>query len=317
MLFIDAQIRNEKLPNAFTLARHLEVSRKPIVRDLDFMRHRLGLPIKFNPVKNGYEYSRETVHFPLLKVTANELLALCISRQALEQFRDTPLIVPLRNAFEKIAGQLRDDFTISWDDLQFNFSLKKTGAAFVTAEIFDLTSRAVLERRELEFEYKKLSSRVYEKRVIQPYHLACIEGQWYIFGLDIDRQKIRTFVLTRIRSASLTCKRFRRPQDFSIQELLKNSFGVVEGSKLLHIRLRFGSFAAVMIRERRWHHSQQIEEMPNGGLVLNLRLDSLLEVEPWILSWGPRVEVLAPEELRWSVAKAHYDASLRYKKIRR
>src|SRR4051812_40630886 len=53
-------------------------------------------------------------------------------------------------------------------------------------------------------------------RRVQPYHLGCIENQWYVFGFDLVRQQIRTFALPRTRKVRDTRTGFRRPADFSI-----------------------------------------------------------------------------------------------------
>jgi CRISPR-associated endonuclease/helicase Cas3 len=66
--------------------------------------------------------------------------------------------------------------------------------------------------------------------------------------------------------------------------------------------LQFNSDAAPYVRERTWHASQEIESGPDGGLSLHLRIAEPLEMLPWIRSWGPQVEVLAPGWLRERVA---------------
>jgi predicted DNA-binding transcriptional regulator YafY len=57
-------------------------------------------------------------------------------------------------------------------------------------------------------------------------------------------------------------------------------------------------FAAQLVRERVWHHSQKIKELREGGLELQLQLGSLEEIERWVLSWGDQAEVLEPAKLR-------------------
>ena len=52
------------------------------------------------------------------------------------------------------------------------------------------------------------------------------------------------------------------------------------------------------IRERQWHPSQQIEELPSGGLILRLRVGGVDEVKRWIMGYGYHAEVLQPESLR-------------------
>lgn len=312
MLRIDAQIRAGKYPNSFTLAAGLEVSRKTIVRDIAFMRHRLDLPIEFDPVRNGYFYSAAAGPIPLLNVTSGELLALFIARQALEQYRGTPFLAPLRKALEKITSHSAEEFSFSWDDLQNGFSFGSAGLAAVQPDVFDAASRAVLERREIEFEYQKLGSPRHEPRSLQPCHLACIGGQWYLFGHDPSRGAIRTFALTRMRSARVTRRGFTRPASFSLSAFLRDSFGVVEGKKPQTVRIRFTARAARLVRERVWHHSQKITSAPGGGIILELRLGSLLEIQPWILSWGPQAEVLAPAQLRSAVRAAFRAAARLY-----
>lgn len=57
---IDRAIRAGEYPNARTIADRLEVSRRTIQRDIDFMRDRLDAPLVFDAKRNGYTYQRST-----------------------------------------------------------------------------------------------------------------------------------------------------------------------------------------------------------------------------------------------------------------
>jgi len=48
------------------------------------------------------------------------------------------------------------------------------------------------------------------------------------------------------------------------------------------------------VSERQWHPSQKLKPLAGERVELSLELSSLREIERWVLSWGPRVEVLAP-----------------------
>jgi proteasome accessory factor B len=132
---------------------------------------------------------------------------------------------------------------------------------------------------------------------VQPYHLASIENQWYLFGHDLERAQLRTFALPRMRDVRLTSKRFQRPADFSIGKILRGSFGAHSGKKKYKIKLEFDSFAARLVAERQWHESQRLQTKRDGSVILELELTGLEEIERWILSWGDHVRVLAPAEL--------------------
>ena len=72
--------------------------------------------------------------------------------------------------------------------------------------------------------------------------------------------------------------------------------------------LRFvDAAAAKRVMETNWHPSQHLETQPDGSLVLTLDVGGLLEITPWLLSWGASVEVLEPPSLRDSIARIARD----------
>ena len=136
-----------------------------------------------------------------------------------------------------------------------------------------------------------------EVRRVRPYHLACVGNQWYLFGYDLMRRDMRKFVPARMRHLAVKATRFERPKDFSIDKVLKGSFGVFSGGELVRIRIWFARSRAQLIRERKWHHSQKIKELGKGEIELSLELSSFAEIVPWILSWGEHARAIAPGAL--------------------
>ena len=67
------------------------------------------------------------------------------------------------------------------------------------------------------------------------------------------------------------------------------------------VKLQFAPVAARYIREKNWHESQKIEELPDGGCILELVTQSLDEMQRWVLTFGCDVTVLEPKELVQSV----------------
>ena len=261
------------------------------------MRDRLGLPIEYDPLRVGFYYSEAVASFPSIEVSEGEVAALFVAQKALAQYRGTPFERPLRSAFRKIADSLKERVSFSWSDLEEAISFHSAGASVADLELFETVSQAVLRSVELELEYRKLSGSAYEARRVRPFHIACLENQWYLFAEDLERKQLRTFALPRMRKVRATNKRFRRPADFSITKVLSGSFGVFAGGKKHHIRLKFDAFAARLVGERTWHESQKIRESADGSLVLELDLGGLEEIERWVLSWGSHVRVLEPKQL--------------------
>jgi len=303
MMQMHAQLQARKFPNCRKLAHELEVSSKTIQRDIEFMRDRLGLPIEYDQLHFGFVYTEPVANFPNIQVTEGEIVALFVAQKALQQYRGTPFEAPLRAAFHKIGDGLKDRITFSWSDLDAAISFRSAGQSMADLEVFELLSHAVLNSAEVEFRYRKLRSAAAETRRARPYHLGCVDNQWYLFGFDLDRQQLRTFALPRIHEPRRTGARFRRPANFSIGKFLDSSFGIFQGNGRITVRVRFQPFAAQLVRERIWHHSQRIKELRDGGLELHLQLGSLEEIERWILSWGDQAEVLEPAKLRQRLAE--------------
>ena len=68
--------------------------------------------------------------------------------------------------------------------------------------------------------------------------------------------------------------------------------------------LHFNELVGDYIREKKWHESQALRELEDGGVELRLKLSSLAEIERWVLGWGGNVRVLQPAELADNVAAA-------------
>jgi proteasome accessory factor B len=304
MLRIHRAMQSGNYPNATALAGELEVSTKSIYRDIDFMRDRLELPVAFDVVRNGFHYTEEVGSFPTLQITEGELFALLVAEKALRQYRGTTFEKPLLSAFKKMASALPDTISLNLADWEQTISFRTSAEPILNLEIFDTLARATAQHQQLELTYRKPGRRETEPRVVDPYHLANINGEWFLFAHCHLRNDIRTFVPGRILQVKPTGRGFVRPSKFSLEKRLRDSFGVLSGPGEFDVRIRFDELAADYIREKRWHASQRLIELEDGGVELRLKLSSLVEIQRWILSWGGRAAVLAPVELADSVKAA-------------
>lgn len=303
MMHIHEELKNERHPNCSSLARYFEVSTKTVQRDIDFMRDRMSLPIDYDEAERGFYYTSPVENLPLVTITEGEAVAMLVAQKAIEQYSGTPYEAMLTNAFAKLTSQLDGPVTIALGDARSLITFRPIGAGQADLKLFQTLSESVLRSRELEFDYRSLRSADFERRRIQPWHLCCVENQWYVIGFDLERQAKRTFAVTRIRKVKVSRKTFVRPADFSIKQHLGGAFGIFTGPGDHIIRLRFDAWAARLIRERFWHESQKVTDRRDGGADMELRLSTLEEIERWILGWGAHVEVLGPTELRRKIAE--------------
>lgn len=301
---LDAAIRAGRYPNARSLGSELEVHPRTIQRDIEFLRDRLGVPLAYDQVRYGYYYTDPTFRLPAVVLTEGELLAIFLAERVLQQFRGTPFAPQLARAFQTITALLDDRVTVDLGHLSGSISFRTSVSSEIDPELFTSLDSAIRGRRRLSLRYETASRGVESTREVDPYHLTSVDGRWYLVGYCHLRGAVRTFVPGRIRAIEVTQETFDSPKDFQIDDYLADSLSVLRGEdgELHQVRLRFTGSAATYVRERTWHHSQTIEEQPDGGLVLSLKVSHLREVERWALSWGGECEALNPPELRRMIA---------------
>jgi len=304
MLHIHQTLQSGKFPNASVLARELEVSTKSVHRDIEFMRDRLKLPIEYNFFRQGFGYTEEVNAFPTMQITEGEVFALIVAEKALQQYRGTSFEKPLLSAIKKMEQALPDTISLNLADVERTISFRTRAEQILNLEIFDALAKATAQRRQIEMAYRKPGRRETEQRLVDPYHLANINGEWYLFAYDHGRKDIRTFVPVRIRSVKQTGKTFTRAEKFSLEKRLRDSFGVHSGEGAYEVVIRFDARVADLVREKKWHESQQLDELKGGGVELRLKLSSLVEIERWVLGWGGDAKVVKPRELIDAVRQA-------------
>ena len=78
--------------------------------------------------------------------------------------------------------------------------------------------------------------------------------------------------------------------------------------------IEFRGWSAQLVRERRWHASQKLTELPRGRLRFEVQVAHMDDVWPWVLSWGGEARVVAPRELRRIVSDQAAAIATTYRK---
>ena len=152
-----------------------------------------------------------------------------MAEQALQQYRGTSFEKPLLSALQKMEQSLPDTISLSLTDVEQTISFRTSAEPILDLEIFDALAKATAARQQLELTYRKPGQQQAEQRVVDPYHLANINGEWFLFAFDHLRKDLRTFVPARIKAIRPTGKTFERRKRFSLEQRLRGSFGVQSG----------------------------------------------------------------------------------------
>jgi hypothetical protein len=218
-------IKTGGYPNRTKLAETIEVTTKTIQRDIDYMRYQMSVPIEFDFAKGGYHFTRPMTELPLFQLTEAELVSVFVAQKALEAYKGTAFEQPLRAAFQKLqAATGSANISVSWEDLESAISFRQFAAYLPDATVFSELAQAIRNGEVVDFGYKKLDSKAFEKRTVEPWHLACVSGQWYLLGYDRNRKARRIFVLAG-------CRRSHEPgTSFQTQDQGRGTFNVSSGT---------------------------------------------------------------------------------------
>ena len=234
-----------------------------------------------------------------LKLTLGELAALLMSRHLLSPLGLSVLGPEVASAFDKIQHVLSRDALKVLDQIRDRLGVRPTGAKLQApaAEHLPKIHQALAEHRTLKTRYYSASRDSEATRSIDPYHLTLHNGGLYVVGHCHLRGDVRIFAVERMRMVELSARRFEVPASFDAEKYLAGAWGMLRGD-LVTVRVIFARALTPYIRERLWHPSQKLRDLPDGRVEMTLTVADTLEVRRWILGYGVQAEVVDPASLR-------------------
>ena len=294
--------------SASEIAAATGVDRRTAYRDIELLSES-GVPIwqeesRFGIVRQDY--------LSTVRLTLQEAVSLYIAGRLLARFADErdPHIV---SALTKLAGSMPEPLASSLARTAESIARQPVNDRYV--QVREAITLAWAQRRKVRLWYRSPRSGDVHVHDFAPYFIEAAGASYsaYVIGHDDRSGAMRTFKLDRLERAQMLDATYEIPADFDPQAYLASAWGIMTGENRVTVELEFSPRVASLVKERRWHASQEIDELEGGGLLLAVTVSEPREMLPWIRSWGGEVEVLEPPELRAEVgadawrAAAHYE----------
>lgn len=212
------------------------------------------------------------------RLTAAEGVALASAAAILEPQKESALSV----ALQKLERVLPEEAASRYRELTRRLDVGARGADALS----ELT-RAVVEHREIEFDYVGVARGEREQRRVRPIELLSHRGQWYLRAFCLARNGERLFRSDRIASLKLTETTFIPEGDGKAER------PVTETGKSVTVRF---SPALAPYQQERFGDAGRLEG--DGSLTVTVPGDSESWLVRWILSFGGEARVVAPE---WAI----------------
>lgn len=241
-----------------------------------------------------------------LAYSVGELFAQRLALQSV-----APLIVgteleeSLRALAVKIEAALPERFRNFARDLVVTLPVRPYPrmAARPGEHVIEDVLEAAVRREVLLVEYRPIGGGGKARRYrLKPLAVFPHRGALYVAAIAGSHTKPVSFALERFLSVETTKEPFEPPAGFSADEFVQRSFGVFDGPVETY-RVRFSAQVAPVVRERVWHESQVLRELPDGGIEITVRAAGWPELRAWVLSYGKFAELLEPTSRRRELAR--------------
>jgi proteasome accessory factor C len=289
LLFVVPYVARHRGVTVDALAKQLGVSREELLRDLELLTM-VGRP-PFQPddfidlhVENDQVWVDLDQRFSKPpRLTGPEAAALASAAELLRPAAQSALASALAKLEKVLPAQAKKMYR------ELGSAVNARSQA--SAELGTLT-RAVEERRELEFDYAGRGSTAVEHRRVEPVEVFNHRGQWYLYGWDLGRESERLFRLDRMTGIQRTERTFS-PRSMPPAR-------VPDPAARSEVRVRFSAMAAPYLRER---FGGEARELTDGGVEVKVAGEERWLVQ-WILSFGGEAEVVEPAWAREAVSRA-------------
>ena len=281
------------------LAMELDVSIRTIQRDLDALRDDYQAPIAFDTSKRTLFIEEIEWQLRPLRLTESELFHLVIAAGMAGQFRGTPIAAGLSNLFRKLETVLIEPIDLDPELIADRVSFHGGHPRPIHTEIWRTLVGGLRNSQVLRIAYQAAGYPKPTTMEVEPLHLACRMGDWYLLARREGFTDTRTYALSRVHKAEIMRRHFPlQPAD--AHDSAQKSFArfVAKKGKTIRAKVRFTAESAEWIREREWHPEQVITEHRDGGLTIALPIDGDKEALAWVLGWGAQAKVVGPKWLK-------------------
>lgn len=256
------------------LAEEFGVSRKTIQRDL---HERLA---NYPIVADGLGW--KLMETALQQPTESDQLILETLRQLSHNIGGM-----FANQADKLLNQLT---TTSHHSISTHLYLQDPTLILSTMQACE---KAIESMHEIRFLHKQ------QWRRVQPYRLVNFDGYWYLYGLDVEKQRLKTWYVADITQPSETQLAFK--QDNEILNKLDQAMNIwfEPSNKSFSVTLFADATIAKYFERRPLSKTQQVLHSDEAGNVqLQISASSEQEVLHEVKKWMPHLHILSPAHLR-------------------
>ncbi len=302
-------LQGQRVITAEQIAAHFEISVRTVYRDLAALGE-AGVPLV---AEAGVGYSlMRGYHMPPVMFTADEAAALFMSAEVTEQIADESLRRSLRAALLKVKSVLpqerKDELQRLKNALGIWFRRGGTGEDDKRSSLMPIQD-AIVRRRCLALRYDAGGRGEITTRTVEPLGVVFYSRQWHLIAYCRLRRDFRDFRLDRFTGWELLEECYEGHANFSVKDFLRET---IDSTELMPATLLVDREVVERFRAEMPCTPVAEEKLADGRLRIEILACSARWLTGWLMSYGPCVEVLEPQELREEMYAAAMAVAERY-----
>ncbi len=274
-------LQEDKL-TAPELARRFEVSRRTITRDVDHLC-KAGIPVTTAQGYGGGISIEKGYSLDKTVFTKDELQTLFAGLQGMSS-------VTSPSSANRLLEKMYSRHTVTTDC--FIIDLASFWRPSLTQKI-EWLKAAILNRHQVSFRYEYSKSEC--SRTIEPYHIVFKWSSWYVFGYCLIKHDFRLFKLNRLWDLADTEQTYA-PRCIPSDKL---NFDDHLTQAQAHLKAVFSASERYRLIDEYGIDCYTVSD--NNELLFERDFASYENMREWILSFGSKVTVCEPAELKQDI----------------
>jgi len=312
---IDDLLRNRPWVKTKEMVRAVQdklderVDLRTIQKDIKDMANdsKLGYyaPIEYDQKNKAYRYIDRDYSISNFSLQSHEIAALKFYGACLELYSSSGIFKDFSSAIGKIISgiSLRQRLKKETDpDL-----IIQTDTVFDTAgsDWLELFVLAIDEKTNVRFDYRKYNSNEEnQQRIISPYLLKEYKNRWYVIGMSVAENRVKTFALERISKCHHFGGDYVKDDTFDPESYFKHCFGITAlDEPVQHIVLEFSKVQIPYIKSVPIHPTQNILRETKNSIKVSIDVVPSYELYEYILGKMPDVKIVSPPAVVQHIVK--------------
>jgi predicted DNA-binding transcriptional regulator YafY len=290
------QLQTKRIVKAEEIAGRFEISLRTVYRDVKALME-AGVPIGSEAGK-GY-FIVDGYHLPPVMFNQEEASAMLMAGKLVEKLTDHSVRKAFESALLKITSVLNESEKDHLENLQSAIhvyrSPRETEEKLPDNFLTDI-QRAVSKKEVIEIEYHASYNEAFTKRELEPIGLFFYSGGWHLIAWCRMRNDYRDFRADRIKSLTVTPKKFENNNLLSLQEYFKTL--AQNNREVEEVVVVFDKTVVRFLGEQKYMFGFISQTDLGDKVRMTFFTSYLTGMARWLVTSGDAVEIEKPEKLK-------------------